>query len=535
MKHWLVGWVLMVMMAGAAVGAPAFRAEQNLPQLGLGLRILAHASPEPLAPVQTFTYTFTQGGESSRRDRYDPRELWYETQHAGQWRDEDGNLLILGRPTHQLPAVPSDIPHVAREDFEKARNQPAVAFVPTSLPALTDWVSVFAGSRATTSEVLRLPPGGASRAVRFTLPNPATLAYAFQVSQRQPDGRSGPSPWFVAVVRVADGTPREKVQRDFEAQFLASVSSIPLAGAGSVGGVRTRDLSAASPAAVTNTAEDPSRLAARKSIANMKDWWYAEAHGYIFLSDIRGSTGNYLIRDLQANLPALRRAFARLVPPLESSGEVSVVRIFEDASAYRQYVGQDMEWSIGAWIPMRRELVVLSQDKEKEQTMAIIRHEGFHQYLSYASGVREHALWFNEGHACFFESAQVDRTGRVSLPEGDRVDTLIANLPAAAQFLPMVLRANWKEFYQGSEASRRLNYTTAWALVYFLQKGAPASGLKQYQTVLPTYLDVLKTTGDAGQATAAAFRAIAMDRLQQDFVEFWRRDRSAARRYDPLK
>ena len=522
-------------MTGSVAAAPAFRTEQNLPQLGLRLRILARASPEPLAPVETFTYTATRGEESFRRDLYDPRELWYETQHAGQWRDEDGNLLILGKPTHLLPAVPSDIPHVAREDFEKALNLPGVAFAPDSLKSLTTWVYAFAGSRPTTSEVLRLPPGGVFRAVQFTLQNPATLAYAFQVAQRQPDGRTGPSPWLVTVVRVADGTPKERVQRDFEAQFLANVSSIPLAGAGSVGGVRTRDLSAVRPAVAAEGAEHPSRLAARKSIANMKDWWFAEAHGYIFLSDIRGSTGKYLIRDLQANLPALRKAFARLVPPLESSDEISVVRIFEDASAYRQYVGPDMEWSIGAWIPMRRELVVLSQDKEKEQTMEIIRHEGFHQYLSHASGLREHALWFNEGHACFFESAQVDRTGQVSLPEGDRVEALIANLPAAAQFLPMVLRANWKEFYQGSEETRRLNYTTAWALVYFLQKGAPASGLKQYQAVLPTYLDVLKTTGDAGQATAAAFRDIAMDRLQQDFVDFWKRGRGAARRYDPLK
>lgn len=522
-------------MAGGASAAPVFRTDQNLPALGLRLRVLSHANPEPLPPVQTFTYTGTQGTESFRRDLFDARELWYASQQAGQWRDESGNLLILGKPTHQLPDVPTDLPHVAREDFEKALSQPAAAFAPDSIKSLTAWVNTFAGSRSTTSEVVRLPPGGATRSVRFTFQNPMWLAYAFQISQRQPDGRMSPSPWFVAVVGVADGTAMEKVQREFESQFLANVSGIPLVGAKSVGGVRALDLSVVGSASATNTVESPSRLSARKSIANMKDWWFADAHDYIFLSDIRGSTGKLLIRDLQANLPALRAAFARLVPPMESSGDVSVVRLFENASAYRQYVGPELEWSSGAWIPMRRELVILAQEKDRNTTLRIIQHEAFHQYLAYASGVRQHALWFNEGHACFFENAQVDRVGRVTIPEGDRAAALMANLPAAAALLPALLQADDKAFYQGSDEQRQMNYATAWALVYFLQKGAPATGLDRYKTVLPLYLDAIKAGESPAKATESAFRDIPTARLQKDFVEFWKRDRPVARRYDPLK
>ena len=524
-----------LLLAGRAEAAPSFRTEQNLPELGLRVRILAQATPEPLAPVKTFPYTFTRGEEVTRRDLYDARELWFENQHAGQWRDGGGNRLILGRPTHRLPAVSSDLPHLAREDFEQAMAGPAAGFDPTNLRALADWVGSFAGSQAGEPEALRLPNPGLARAVYIPLNHTSQLAHAFQVQRRQPDGRAAPSPWFVALLLIADGTPKEKVRRDFEAQFLANVSGIPLAGSGAVGGVRARDLSVAATPAATNGAVHPSRLAARKSIANMKDWWFAEAHGYIFLSDIRGTTGKYLIRELQENLPPLRAAFARLVPPLEPAEEVSVVRIFEDATAYRKYVGQDIEWSSGVWMPMQRELVVLSQDREKGKTLEIILHEAFHQYLSHASGFRSHAMWFNEGHACFFECAQIDRAGRVTLPESGRVNWMAENLPAATALLPSLLRADREAFYGGTDETRMTHYATAWALIYFLQKGAPSSGLTRYAGILPAYLASIKASATPAQATATAFRDIDMERLQKDFADFWKRDRAAARRYDPLQ
>ncbi len=524
---------LMVWTAGAAYAAPAFRTEQNLPTLGLRIRILSNASPDPLPPHHTFPYTFTRGETSERVNLYDPRELWYATQHAGQWVDDDRNVLILARPTHRVPVIASDLPHVTREAFEEALARPESAIDPTSPAALAEWVAVFAGTVAGPPEPLRQPATGIARALYVPLKDASSIAFIFQINQRQPDGRFAPSPWFAALVRVGDGTAKDKVRRDMESQFLANASSIPVAGAGSVGGVRTRDLSSA--AAPLNLTENPSRVAARKSIANMKDWWYAEAHGYIFLSDIKGSTGRILIRDLQAGLPALRAAFASLVPPIEPSEDVSVVRIFEDAAAYKQYVGSDIEWSIGAWMPMRRELVVLAQDKDREKTLEIIQHEGFHQYLSLSSGSREHAMWFNEGHACFFEGARIDRNGRVELPETDRVNHLLANLDTASRMLPSLLRASREGFYNGTDGQRSLHYSTAWALVYFLQTGAPATLQTKYAKVLPNYLKEMAGHGEAEKATAAAFADIDMAQLQKDFTDFWKRGRTAARRFDPLK
>jgi hypothetical protein len=536
--------VAAVLAAGAlfASAAPSFRSDKNYPNLGLRIRVLGNSAPEPLAQFKTYTYTFTQGGESSKRDLFDPRELWYASQHAGQWRDEAGNVLILGKPAHLFPEVPKTAgEHVTREDFDKAVADPANAFDPASAEALAAWVEAFSGSKPKAPEPVRLQAFNLSSAVFFPVEESATLVYAFRVKARKPNGQTAPSDWFCAVVKINDNTLKSKARKDFETQFLANVTSIPQTGASAAAGVQPKALVAApsglngkEPAAAA-IPDHPSRTAARKSIANMKDWWYAETPEYIFLSDIRSATGKALVKELQATMPALRGAFAKLIPPFTADTDVSVVRIFEDREAYKQYVGKGYEWSAGLWSPMRRELVIQSQGKDREQTLDIIKHEGFHQYLFYACSGIENASWFNEGHACFFETGEADSKGRVEIPENARVGHLLENLDAAARNIPKLLHVGHDAFYHGGgDGKRSLNYTTAWALIYYLRKGVPAESKSAYAPILGTYLKSLADTKDADAATTAAFEGVNLTRFQADFIEFWKKGRNSAKRYDPL-
>ena len=530
----LIGWT------PAASAAPSFRSDKNYPNLGLRLRVLGNSAPEPLAQFKTYTYTFTQGGESAKRDLFDPRELWYATQHAGQWRDEADNVLILGKPTHLLPEVPKTAgEHVSREDFDKAIADPAKAFDPANAEALTAWIKDFAECTPKTPETLRTTAFNLAAAVFIPIEESSTLVYAFRVKARKPSGQTEPSDWFCAVIKIADGTLKSKVRKDFETQFLANVASVPQTGATAAAGVQPKALNA-TPAALGNKEpaaaipDHPSRTAARKSIANMKDWWFAETPEYIFLSDIRSATGKALVKDLQASMPVLRGAFAKLIPPFDTATDISVVRIYEDREAYKQYVGKSIEWSAGVWMPMRRELVIQSQGKDRELTLNIIKHEGFHQYLFYATSMIENAAWFNEGHACFFENAAVDGKGHVEIPEDSRSDQLLRNLDTAARQLPKLIHAGYSGFYSGTDEQRSFNYATAWALVYFLRKGVPSEKLTAYETIIDTYLKTLAATKDADAATTAAFEGINMTKFQADFIDFWKKGRNSAKRYDPF-
>ena len=517
--------------------APSFHADKNYPNLGLRIRVLGNSAPEPLAQYKTYTYTFTRGEETFKRDMFDPLELWYATQHAGQWRDEANNLLILGRPTQLFPSFPAEQKHVLREDFDKAMADPAMVFDPGSSDALAAWVKAFSSCTPKTPEPLHISSFNLASAVFFPVEESSTLVYAFRVKNRKTNGQTASSDWFCAVIKIADSTLKSKVRKDFETQFLANVAALPQTGATAAAGVQPKALSVTPSSGKTPAAaisETPSRTAARKSIANMKDWWFAETPEYIFLSNIRSATGRSLVKELQTTMPALRSTFAKFIPPFETASEVSVVRICETEEAYKQYVGKSMEWSIGVWNPSRRELVILSQGKDKEKTLDIIKHEGFHQYLFYACSMIENATWFNEGHACFFETAQVDGKGRIEIPENERVRHLLENLDTAAKNIPKVIRLSHSDFYGKTEEQRSLNYTTSWALVYFLRKGAPSERLTAYASILDTYLKTLAATKDSDAATAAAFEGVSMARLQEDFTTFWKKGRNSARRFDPF-
>lgn len=528
-------WAVFVLFACAAQAAPSFRVDKDYPNLGLRLRVPGRSEPEPLPPNKVHTYTYTRGDETFKRDKFDPHELWYATQHAGQWRDEAGNLLILGKPTRLCPVFPDNEPHVLREEFDAAMASPSSAFDPDSPESLTAWVKSFAACTPKPVEPLRLQTFNLANAVFFPVDESSFLVYAFRVKTRKPTGQAVPSDWFCAVIRIADGTPKTKVRRDFESQFLINVTAAQT-GVGAAAGVQPKALSVspADKAKAVPIPDHPSRTAARKSVENMKDWWFAETPEYIFLSNIRSATGKNLVRELQATLPALRAAFAKIVPPYKTESDVSVVRIFDDPAAYKQYVGRDIEWSTGCWAPMRRELVILSQGRNNDQTLSIIRHEGFHQYLFYASDMIENATWFNEGHAVFFESAKVDGRGRVDIPEDARVGHLLENLDTATALLPKLIHADRDAFYGGTNEQRSLNYTTAWALVYFLRKGVPTEKLAAYASILDTYRKTLASTRDAEAATAAAFNGIDMPSFQRAFAKFWKQGRGPARRYDPF-
>ena len=531
-------WRACLLVAVAALAAtpvwasPSFRVDKNYPEIGLRMRTLSNSSPEPLPLPQTFRYTFTRGEETEQKDLFDVRELWYATQHVGQWRDSAGNLLIIGRATQQLPRIAAMTPqgHVSREVFDAALNTTDAAVDPANANSLTTWIKEFSGCAAEPPESLRTD-FNLTDALFFPLADPGTLLYAFRAKIRSISSQSAPSDWFCAIVKIQDGTLKSKVRKDFEAQFLVNLAALPRSGLSTPARAPQNAVATASRSAAIP--DHPSRTAARKSIANMSGWWYAETPEYIFLSDIRSTTGRTLVREFQQIMPKLRSAFTRLIPPFDEDVDISVVRIFEEPQAYQQYVGKEHAWSSGLWSSMRRELVILSQGKERQRTMDIIAHEGFHQYLFYATGRIENAVWFNEGHACFFECARIDNRGHVEIPENARVQHLQRNFDAAVALIPQVLVAGHDAFYQGSEASRDLHYTTAWALVYFLRKGVPTQKLDaQYGKILDTYLASLMETQDAATATRTAFEGIEMPRFQKAFTDFWKRGRSAAQKYD---
>lgn len=262
-------------------------------------------------------------------------------------------------------------------------------------------------------------------------------------------------------------------------------------------------------------------------------WWSSENEQYVFLTNLDRAKGGKFIADAMKLMTAMRKAYEKYVPPEKPIGKCKV-RIFKTLADYREYLqdsdSDDMMFSCGLWSPAREELLIAAEDvKAAQETM---RHEAFHQYLFYATGGREQALWFNEGFATFFENVKYNpakKTVKV-VDEGNRAMWTAKDPEAIANHIRSLVSMDRSEYYSG-EINR--NYVTGWALVYFLAKGSrTVEDFAPYRDVIPAYLAAIKRGASPAEATSAAWASLASRDIAKDFLEFWRRHRAAARKFD---
>lgn len=271
------------------------------------------------------------------------------------------------------------------------------------------------------------------------------------------------------------------------------------------------------------------------SLQNLKGWWYVETPNYILTSNLK-KNNRRLVDLIQRDIEKMRSAYARLVPPVEKVKDVSVIRIFSTLSGYRDYVDKEMRWSSGMWDPSRRELVLAPSSKlqssrqVRQQVLSIVYHEAFHQYLFYALAQRNPPIWFNEGHAVFFEAAKVDsRTGKIIIPENQaRLSILLPMFKQAKSVdLSRIMSMSRERFYQlgnmkpNAARLRQQHYALAWGLVYFLRKAAPLYPQHRYAEICPAIVRELNKSGDWRKAAQAGIAVVRIPILQRDFNAFW--------------
>lgn len=514
----------------AAAGAIAsFDRPQNYPNIGLVFPLLSRAKAEPLPMPLAHTYVLVGDDDSLMRDdRFDPFELWYADQCCARWADSQGNRLVLGRISRQLPSFDADF--VSRDHFLSALADDANLVDAQKEEEIDDWVATFVDFSVYKPEKVKANAFNLDGLLFYPCDATNTLVYAFR--PRRGGSASNPS-WYCAVFRSATAADNATLRRFFEEQFLDRVETPKRSSADE--GAESKEVSALGrDEAKVEYPGQPVRAAARKSIENYESWWFAETEDYLFLADVETDVGKALIAELKVQLPALRKAYARLLPPLCHDSDVSLVRVFQKREDYVSYVGAGQAWTAGVWVPGRRELV-LAATGTKDELIRVIRHESFHQYLSYAYCMVPAPVWLNEGHACFFENASADKKGKVTIAEDPTYGPLLLdNLEAATAQIPNLINADYPGFYGGTDADRNFKYALAWSVAYYLQKGAPQERNTPFKSILPTLAATLARTRSYQQATQDAFSKVDMSVFQENFREFWTKRRASAMQFDPL-
>lgn len=522
---WRAG--LVVVLLPVLVGAVDFGTSKNYPNIGLKFPNVRSAKADPVPPPEATSYISVEPDTLTRMDLFTPYDLWYRVVCCGRWFDLSGNRLILGRMSYRLPEANEE--HVTRQAFDTLLS--GAEFTSPSEELMKEWVESFSGYKVAAAK--SLPQSGAALNAVYYFPCETTnvLIYAFQPSHLE--GASNPD-WFCVIV-IAPGT-RDfgKTKAQVEDRLIGKIETPSRSSKDAGAVVEELEVSKKNTLPV-DLPDHPVRGEARKSIENYETWWIHETEGFVILSDVSSEMGKPVVTELLKTLPLLKQAFTKLVPPLTREPDVSIIRIFQNPEDYVRYVGEAQAWTGGLWMPARRELVL----REVPSTAAIsktLRHEAFHQYLSYAYCLMNTPPWMNEGHACFFENTSVTSKGKLSFDEDEKFVRLLQdNMETLLPFIPDLMKARYVDFYAGTDAQREMKYALAWGLVYYLQKGAPVERNTEFKSLLPELATALADSQNYPEAMEAVLGGVDMPVFQSNFKEFWTRRRSAAMQYDPLK
>lgn len=515
-----------------AAGRPDLRfvEKTELPNAGIKFKMMPQSAEMPLPPPSTATYTMrTSTGEEKRQDMYSPYELWIHEQHAGMWTDKEGNRLSLAVIRFPMP-VGFKHHHATRADYNAAAAKLISAQKEWSLNDLTSWVKNYLKENDITAIEIEKRPFKFSRLVEFRFSKNAKNRFAFAfILNKSATGQQMALPhmYFVYIECNPNIDPAKALQ-SVQKEFIGSVGVPAMAAEHKVTESRAFRASPGSLIPDNNGDSDEykrSRTVVKQSIANLKDWWFVETDHFIILSNL-GLRYKSTLSDLQSNIEHLRYAYELLLPPAKPIKAVSVIRVPGSGEEYKGYVGEQYAWSGGLWMSARRELVIRAADagsskSKKEQMLSTSYHEGFHQYLFYALDQCHAHAWFNEGHACFFESVTLNNT-RFIINEHEYMAKDVDKMIAGKAFnLSALIQMDYKTFYGGSDINRRNNYASAWLLVYYLRKCAAFEQDSPYSGICSDYYSELIKTRDPSVANKKAFEGIDLKQLEADIIKFW--------------
>ena len=498
----LIVFPLVIIAAASPAAVPQLKGSPEAAgTMGIKVKVLSGAKMMQSVTPAGQRWTLTRGGRKWQETHYDVREIWSGHERGCQWKDRKGNILTLATPSSFRPEFEKD--HAKREDIEKKMSEDAEAFKDPTDETLAKWASDFTEKNIAASALSPFASAALADARIVDFGDISRIGAFFKTKLGQ---------WHYAEFSfVQESKPKER--ETLMKAFLKGV--------------------------VADKAKGPAKT---DVVAEGRWLTFPEKDGYVFKTDLSKTQGAAFIKQAGRLMAAMRDAYKRYVPPQKELG-ASTVRIFSTREGYNEYMkgatGESGERSIGLWSPAHEELLILDQgNSERAETLKIMRHEAFHQYLFYATGNGGHAMWFNEGHACFFENVTYDakkNSVRVWDDPKDRRPMGVAEAPGKyAKLVKTIIFYDRDKFYSGSLAKVNDNYTAAWAAIYFLQKGAHVfKEFAPYRDVLPTYLKAMAAGKKWNEATREAWELVADRDFEADFLKFWGK-RKAASGFEPV-
>ncbi len=202
------------------------------------------------------------------------------------------------------------------------------------------------------------------------------------------------------------------------------------------------------------------------------------------------------------------------------------VIVFEDRGAFVEYAASHRE----PWMPLDRvpdgyfhpeTRTVYTAFEGSKKTPDVLLHELVHQFEWGAKPQAQVPLWLREGLACFFSVHSFDgnvlKTGLLGKDSGLHYAYLRKLFREGKQWaLREVLSP------PGSRVADPHFYDHAWSLVYFLEKGAPASMRQGFARYRRTLYSGREGKADPAEEELLSSLGTTMEGLEKEWKRYWK-------------
>ena len=442
----------------------------------------------PLEMPRAEAYLCHEGKNYYLEDRYNVLDLWTSQAVVGSWYDDDGRTFTWAKLEYELPPFLDDVK--TRFDYESGKTKINLKRPDKVFDAIEAVVPFEIDEKF--EEPHQLPRH--FQEVRYYGTNTNVVVCAFLPEKAK--GRAAAEPcWQVC---VWDGGTREEFEKEWFGDFK------PCRGGEveKVGSARRAD----------RTERELLKRDVEHSVSAYDEWHFTDAGEFVVVDDLAAS--REFVTTLTNELTKARAEYMKVMPcPLSGTNTLAVIRIYHDREEYLAIAGEEMAWTAAYWSPVRREIVAYLPEGDEAKLLKTMRHEAFHQYLSYGASMIAASPWINEGYAEWFEDSCASLSGVRGAPALPWTTT--EEVEVAAMYLPTLLGMDYEMFY--GEAAER-NYVLAKSVAYFLENGADEVRFKPFATMKADYLQALIETKDMKKATAAAFGSVERLKL---FVNEW--------------
>jgi tetratricopeptide (TPR) repeat protein len=240
----------------------------------------------------------------------------------------------------------------------------------------------------------------------------------------------------------------------------------------------------------------------------------AETAHYTLRSDL--PTGR--CRELVDHLEAMRGIYEETLGLPSGESRRSDLLVYNAPEGFYQYMdttsGGRSESVLGYFDPWYGQMV-LYEDQEPDETLRVIAHEGFHQYLH---GVLMSApTWFNEGMAEYVGAAKIERgrvVEKVRLQEGRLLDLKLGlKYGWQPDSFSRIMVESRSSFY-GEKAS--FKYAQAWSMVHFFMNAEKG----RWKDRMTAYAKRLYAGDNAEEAYASVFAKENIPELESAWLSY---------------